>query len=206
MNTQRAIHLLIYAVVIIWAVLLHLDHQTVYSALLKPLSDVTTAVLTLAMVFDLWIWKWPIFRGWLVKRPIIDGTWKVEMVSDWEDPTTGERAGPITGYMVITQTLSKLTMRQLTKESTSSLVGTEIVCSPEDVYCIGGVYMNKPGAAVRHRSAIHYGAIWLEVSDDDPASMAGQYWTDRKTGGPLKLTHRIKKKVKSFEGAAALYS
>ena len=93
MNTQRAIHLLIYIVVIVWAVLLHIDHQTVHSALLKPLSDVTTAVLTLAMVFDLWIWRWPIFRGWLVKRPIIDGTWKVEMVSDWKNPETGEAAG-----------------------------------------------------------------------------------------------------------------
>ena len=59
---------------------------------------------------------------------------------------------------------------------------------------------------MRHRSAIHFGAIWLEVSDDKPASMSGQYWTDRKTGGPMKLTQRINKKVKTFEGAAALYS
>ena len=66
------------------------------------------------------------------------------MVSDWIDPATGLAIGPIKGFMVVRQTLSTLSVRQLTAESSSALVGTELVCAPDGMFCISGVYLNEP--------------------------------------------------------------
>ena len=66
-----------------------------------------------------------------MKRPVIDGTWKVQLRSNWKDPiAAGATVAPIEGYMVVRQTFSTLSMRLLTAESHSELVGTEIVCRP----------------------------------------------------------------------------
>jgi hypothetical protein len=204
MSYQRYVKGIIYTTVLAWTVVLYIDHAAVTSALLRPLSTVTSAVLCLVIAFDLWLWKLPVFRGWLVKRPVIEGTWAIEMVSDWIDPATGLAIGPIKGFMVVRQTLSTLSMRQLTAESSSTLVGTEFVCAPDGMFCISGVYLNGPSFAFRGKSPIHYGAIWLQVATDDPdKKMHGHYWTDRKTAGSMNLTSRRQQKYQTFAAAEA---
>ena len=120
---------------------------------------------------------------------------------------TGTARGAVRGYMVVRQTLSTLSMRQLTAESRSALVGTELVCTPDGLYCVSGVYFNEPDFAFRERSPIHYGAIWLKLAEDELVTkMTGHYWTDRKTGGPIELRNRVKKKFQSFEAAEKSFS
>jgi hypothetical protein len=155
------------------------------------------------MAFDLWLWKLPFLR-WFVKRPVIDGTWKVVILSKWIDPSTGQSIEPINGFMVIRQTLSTLSMRLMTVESTSALVGTEIICSPDGLYCICGVYRNEPHFEFRFRSEIHYGGLWLQISEDnDSKKITGHYWTDRNSVGTITLTNRNTHKFQSFEAAKA---
>jgi hypothetical protein len=201
MKYQHFIKAIVYITFLFWTILLYVNHEAIHPSFFRPVSMVTTGVVSIAIAFDLWLWKFRIFRGWLVKRPLIGGTWKVEMISDWVSDEDDERKTHITGYMVVNQTLSTLTMRQLTTESTSSLIGTELICSPEKIYCVSGVYLNIPRLAVRGRSAIHYGALWLEVSEDTPPSLTGHYWTDRKTAGSITLTNRNTRKFQSFATA-----
>lgn len=107
--------------------------------------------------------------------------------------------------MVIRQTFSTLSMRLLTQESTSTLVGTEIICSADGLYCISGVYRNEPWFDFRNRSAIHYGALWLQIAEDEKEkTIAGHYWTDRSTAGSMRLTHRVNQKAQSFAAAATV--
>jgi hypothetical protein len=68
--------------------------------------------------------------------------------------------------MVVRETFSSLSMRLLTEESSSELVGTEIVCSAVGLYCGSGVYCNEPRFQARGRSEIHYGAVWLKIIDE----------------------------------------
>ena len=75
--------------------------------------------------------KIPLLHGWFLKRPVIEGSWKVEIRSNWKDPATGNAIAPVEGYMVVRQTFSTLSLRLLTAESSSELVGTEIVCSAD---------------------------------------------------------------------------
>jgi hypothetical protein len=205
MNLQRTIKSIIYLTVLAWTIALFVNGEPVHSSFLKPLSTTSSIVICAAMAFDLYFWKWRIFR-WLVKRPVIEGTWAVEMVSDWRDPETGAGSKTIKGFMIIRQTLTNLSMRQLTAESSSALVGTELVCAPDGMYCVSGVYRNEPVFEFRLRSPIHYGAISLNVAEDESATtIAGHYWTDRKTGGTIALTKLTTEKYQSFASARSAF-
>jgi hypothetical protein len=121
------------------------------------------------------------------------------------DPATGATITPIEGYMVIRQTFSTLSLRLLTEESSSELVGTEIVCSADGLYCVSGVYRNEPRFLVRGRSPIHYGAVWLKIVEQPSKEILGHYWTDRETGGEMTFTDRQKKKFQTFAAAREFY-
>jgi hypothetical protein len=205
MTGERYIKAIIYMTVLAWTVVLYANHDAIKPASLQPLSIVITIVLYAVMAFDLWLWKIPFLHGWFVKRPVIDGSWKVEIRSNWENPATGTVIEPIEGYIVIRQTFSTLSLRLLTEESSSELVGTEIVCSADGLFCVTGIYRNEPRFQVRERSAIHYGAVWLKVIDEPLKKLIGHYWTDRGTAGEMELSNRQKKRFQTFDSAKAYY-
>jgi hypothetical protein len=202
MDAQRRIQALIYLVVLVLTGLLYFHHDDLKGQTLRYASTVASIMLVVVFLFDMWLWRLPFLRGWFVKRPSIAGTWRVSLQSNWIDPTTNAPIGPIEGYMVVRQSFSTLSMRQLTAESSSELLGTEVVCSSDGLYCISGVYRNEPNFDVRHRSAIHYGALWLRIEDPGNA-ISGHYWTDRNSAGTLKLTDRRPGAQKSFAAARA---
>ena len=205
MAADKYIKAIIYGAVLAWTAVLYANHQAISSAGLRPLSTVITIVLYAVMAFDLWLWKLPFLHSWFVKRPVIDGTWKVEIRSNWKNPAAGGDITPVEGYMVVRQTFSSLSMRLLTEESSSELVGTEIVCSADGLYCVSGVYRNEPRFQVRDRSEIHYGAVWLKIIDEPEKKVTGHYWTDRETAGEMELGNRQKKRFQTFQSAQAYY-
>jgi hypothetical protein len=205
MTSERYIKAIIYVAVLAWTIVLLINHEAIHSAWLRPLSTVITVVMYTVLAFDLWLWKLPFLHGWFVKRPVIDGIWKVDIRSNWENPATGAAIPPVEGFMAVRQTFSTLSMRLITAESTSELVGTEIVCSADGLYCISGVYRNEPRFQVRDRSPIHYGAVWLKVIDTPPQKVTGHYWTDRESAGEIELTDRRSKKFQDFQSAQNYY-
>jgi SMODS-associating 2TM, beta-strand rich effector domain len=201
----RFVKAILYTTVAVWAVILFFSGQSVSSTLLRPFSRVTSIVVLLGIAFELWLWKLPFLHGWFVRRPVIDGTWRAELRSNWKD-AGGGTIPPIQGYMIVRQTLLNLSLRLLTAESRSVLVGTEIVCSADGLYCVSGVYRNEPHYQNRGRSPIHYGAVWLQVIEKPTQKLEGHYWTDRKTAGELRLTDRRKQKFQDFDSAQAHYA
>jgi hypothetical protein len=205
MASARYVKAILYVAVAVWAIVLLVSGQNLSSALLRPLSTVTSVVVLLSMAFELWLWKIPLLHGWFVKRPVIEGTWKAEIRSNWKD-TGGAEIPPVQGYVVIRQTFLNLSLRLLTEESSSHLVGTEIVCSVDGLYCVSGVYRNEPRYQDRGHSQIHYGAVWLQVIEKPTQMLEGHYWTDRNTAGELRLTERQRYKFQDFKTAQAHYS
>ena len=130
----------------------------------------------------------------------------VEIRSNWKDPATGTGIEPVEGYMIIRQSLSTLSLRLLTEESSSELVGTEIVCSADGLYCVSGVYRNEPRFQVRERSEIHYGAVWLKIIEEPSKKLIGHYWTDRGTAGEMELCNQQKKTFQTFQSARTYYA
>src|ERR1019366_1428814 len=206
MASERYIKAVIYAAVLVWTVVLYVNHDAIHSSWLQPLSTVITVVLYAVMAFDLWLWKIPLLHGWFVKRPVIEGIWKVAIRSDWKDPSTDAPTPPIEGYMVVRQTFSTISMRLMTAESSSELVGTEIVCAVDGLYCVSGVYRNEPRYQDRGHSELHFGAVWLQVIDKPTQMLQGHYWTDRNTAGEMHLTDRQRTKFQDFQSAQAHYA
>jgi hypothetical protein len=195
---------IIYTAVAVWAIVLLVTGQQLSSNLLRPVSTVTSVVVLLSIAFELWLWKLPFLHGWLVKRPVLAGTWRAELRSNWKD-ASGAAIPPVEGYVVIRQTFLSLSLRLLTKESSSHLVGTEIVCSVDGLYCVSGVYRNEPRYQDRGHSQIHYGAVWLQVIDTPVQMLEGHYWTDRNTAGEMRLIARQREQFQDFKSAEARY-
>lgn len=196
---------LILTAAAIWGLLLILEGVAVSPAWMHPFSKVVGAVMILLTAFDLWLWRLPFLRGWLVKRPVLDGTWRAEVRSNWKDPATGVQVGVISGFMVIRQTFSRLALCLITEESRSELLGAEILRAGDGTYRVFGVYRNEPRFSVRHRSEMHYGGLELQVAGSPPERIEGHYWTDRNTAGELALHERRTHRADDLTSARALY-
>jgi hypothetical protein len=200
MLNRTHITVLLVLAVATWAIalwILGLPFTWDYS---KPFSITVSVLAAACFIFDGWIWKWPIFKWWLVNRPNLHGTWKVLLKSDWIDPKTQKQVAPIECIMTIRQTYSRFSARLFTRESSSYLVAHKIERQNDGIFQLFGTYQNTPDISLRgKRSEIHYGALVLEVRGEPPKSLVGHYWTDRGTRGSLELTDRHPRILTSYQ-------
>lgn len=191
----------------VWAAAMTITGKTLGWEELKPFSIVITVVAAAVAMFERWFWKISWLYPWFVKTPDISGTWKAALVSEWVDPESSEKRGPIACFMAVRQTYSRLSMRLMTAESSSLLIAHGFVYSDDGVVHVTGVYQNEPQIALRGtRSEIHYGALRLEVKGRPAGMLDGSYWTDRNSRGSMKLTERRRDDCcESYEEAVALY-
>jgi len=168
----------------------------------KPFSVVEGALLVLMTLFDSWAWRWRALRPWLVSTPDLNGTWKGEIVSTWV-PAAEPHGTPIQAYLAIHQTFSFIRIRLMTRESNSNLLTGSVARDPSGLYVVTGIYRNVPDLLRRSTSPIHHGAMLLEVRENPPRVLQGEYWTDRDTKGELRFTARNGRVLDSFDAAAA---
>lgn len=193
---------IVFAVGLVWLALLALDGVVVDIQWLRHGATVVPVLLVALGAFDNWLWKARWLNGWFAKRPVLCGTWEVSLQTEWVNPKTGVRPGPITCYMAVRQTFSFLSMRLMTPESVSWLIAHNIVRSNDGIFQVAGVYMNEPDISLRgERSEIHYGALLLDVQGQPPRSLSGHYWTDRETRGTMVFARRMAKVCATFEEA-----
>lgn len=172
----------------------------------KPFGVTVTVLATAMIIFDRWAWKFGICKGWLVRRPYLQGTWRGVLQSSYVDPKTGSQIPPIDCVVVIRQTFAGLSLRLFTKESSSFLITQSLTCKDDGIFELAAMYRNTPGIELRGvRSEIHYGALLLEVRGDPPTELNGHYWTDRATKGSLILSDRRTKLVGGFVEGASLF-
>jgi len=205
MQTRLHVVLIVGLAAIVWAAVLWVRGVPLTWDHAAPFAITVTAVTAVLILFEKYLWRWPIFKGWLVRRPLVHGTWRVTLQSNWRNPQTGAAIGPISAVMTIRQTYSRLSLRLFTQESSSFLLAGKIVEQDDGVFQIAGVYQNNPNVHLRgDRSEIHHGALLLEIQGNPPQQLAGEYWTDRGTRGSLKLDNRRSILVSSFQEGAAL--
>src|SRR5690348_6363139 len=107
-------------------------------------GSVVSIVYGTVVLFARYAWPCAIFRGWLVNRPDLRGSWKAVLHSDWVDPKTHQRIAPIEAYMIVRQTLTSLSMRLFTEKSRSLTVAHAIESEPDGLFCLSAVYRNSP--------------------------------------------------------------
>lgn len=188
-----------------WGILIVLGGTELTPSFFKPFSQVVGLVITALALFDLWLWRIPFLRGWFVKRPVIQGTWRVEFKSDWVDPSTGARRPTSYGFMTIRQSYTTLHLRFLSEESTSEVLAQEIIVPPQGPARLYAVYRNEPRISVRDRSAMHLGTLTLEIYGTPPSSLSGCYWTDRGSRGEIRLFDRRSKLLDDYADATKAF-
>ena len=145
---------------LVWWLVLGVQGTRVSSAYWAPFGTGVSFLVVLGAAFEFLLWRWFCLHGWFVKRPDLRGTWRVELQSDWIDPTTNRGVPLVVCYMGVVQTLSTLQMHLMTPESESWFIAESISESPSAVgYQIAGVYTNRPQTHLRgDRSEMHLGA------------------------------------------------
>lgn len=192
-----------------WFLFLFIQGTPVGRDHLAPFGSVVSFLVLLGIAFEHLLWRMRWLHGWLVKRPDLRGTWRVELQSDWEDSAEGTRVAPVHGYVGVKQTLSTLSMHVMTPESESWFMAVSIQPSPNgEGYQVVGVYRNRPSVHLRgQRSEIHRGAVVLNTHGPSavPNTLTGEYWTDRKTSGSMKLSDRKARLYTRLEDAATAF-
>jgi SMODS-associating 2TM, beta-strand rich effector domain len=185
----------------IWALILYLTKTRLAINLeaIQKLPDVITVYVILSFVFAKWLWRWPIFRGWLVPLPDLQGTWAGQIDSNWKDPTTGYHIEAVPIMLVIRQTFLTISCALFTKESESySTVAQISVEEDSDTFYLRYNYTNRPKATMRERSMIHDGAVRLRIISVPERLLEGEFWTSRCTAGDLSLKFVSRELLEKF--------
>jgi len=182
--------------VAIWAAVLFFSRTSlkIEWEAIKKLPDVVTIYVLLVLIFTNWAWRLPIFKGWLVPFPDLQGTWKGTLQSTWIDPATSQKIQPKDVMLVIKQTFSNISCVMYTDES-NSFSNTAQINQDDDsgIFRLSYNYTNRSKANVRDRSAIHDGAAILKVITEPEKSLEGEYQTSRKTTGDISVKFISKK-------------
>jgi hypothetical protein len=156
-------------------------------------------------LFEHFLWRLPFLRGSLTDVPNLRGVWRVTIQSTWVNPDTGKPIEAKQGFAQIDQTASTFCMRMFTDESHSKTVAHSFVLD-QSVFKLAIVYENQPHISLREtRSAYHQGSAAFSVRGHSPENFVGEYWTERKSIGTVRLHERIRGEINSFEEGSRLY-
>jgi hypothetical protein len=146
-------------------------------------------------------WRWPIFRGWLVPFPNLNGTWHGTIQTTWSDPQTGAIPRPIPAILTIKQSFTRLSCVMRTAEMTSRSCFTDFwLDGDEQMRMLGYSYHSTPSPSVVERSAPHDGTVVLEIVGNPAKKLKGHYWTSRKTTGEVRMEFKKKELSEEFPG------
>lgn len=156
-------------------------------------------VLVVVGLFVSYMWRWRVFRGWLVPFPDISGTWEGALQTTWQDPLTGVVPAPIPVILTVKQSFTKVSCVMRTAEMTSrSFLADFWLDGDEQVRMLGYCYHSFPLPTVQHRSQPHDGTVVFEVVGTPVTKLKGTYWTGRKTTGEVVLTFRDEERLDEF--------
>ncbi len=185
----------------VWGVYLVVTGVAVGTRHFSPFSTVVGVTLLVITLFNFLLWKLKIFQGWLVKQPVLIGTWRGTIHSNWVNPETGQGVAPIDAVIVIRQNYAFISVRLFTQESQSHSLSASLLRAVDGAFELVANYRNTPRFSVRNRSEIHNGSFVMNVESEGKLSMSGHYWTDRNTAGELSFEHKDRRLSSSYDDA-----
>lgn len=208
MQLKTIVTAIIGTAVVIWAGMLWLGGTDIGASMLRPYGIVVAVVTLLALLFESVLWRLPIIRSLVVKRPPIAGTWRTTLVSNYPQPDGSLTVKTV--YIVIAQSMTRLSVRMFTDTAHSRSLAERISSSQNDaLFELAVVYQNFPN--IEHRlpdssGRIHFGALLIPNVPYSAETLSGHYWTDRRTEGKLKLEERRPQLASSYESARKLFA
>ena len=123
-------------------------------------------------------WRWR-FINRLVDMPILAKQYSGSFVSDWQDKNETFEAS-----LEVKQTFLNVSIVLKSGESRSYSVLSAIDTKGDSKRLVYN-YQNEPKAELANRSTIHKGTAELWIETD--GTLAGNYYTNRKTGGSMSF-------------------
>lgn len=158
----------------------------------KELWDAITTAVSITLfgryLFIKWLWK-ALPLEWLHGVPHVEGDWKGNYFSTWKATPDGPNAtGPV-DVNIVQPDIFTFKVRQQTGESISYSYGETLEVLQDGSIYLNFSYRNDPKATVRNRSQISYGtARYLLARNAEKTTLAGNYFTDRKSTGEVEIT------------------
>lgn len=164
------------------------ESEMTFFSILKLLPKVVTIDIIVIGLFSAFLWKWRIFKGWLVQFPNLNGTWHGFIQTTWIDPQTNERPAQIPAIVTIKQSFFNISCVMRTGEMTSRSIVSDFVLDKENqlkrlVY----TYDSNPKQTVKERSPQHCGTMVFDITENPKKQLIGEYWTGRKTTGHIEM-------------------
>lgn len=169
----------------------------------KVLSFLPAVIVVGFAGFDQWLWRLrPL--GKVLHMPNLVGTWHGELISMRPDDAGHEVTHPpMPVILTIRQTFTSISLTLMTAESKSRSMAESLVRNANGDYTLYYQYHSVPVLVARAKMQIHNGGAALEIAGHYPASLEGEYWTNRKTRGTFKLAKIDSKVAGSFQEATA---
>ena len=139
--------------------------------------------MLLLLVYDRWAWKWPGLCR-MTSRPVLHGTWKAVLRSDWIDPETGEGQPPREAFIVVRQTYSSISVSMLFDISASVSTSAQIV-EQDGRQTLWYTYRSEARRLAQEANPPRRGGVALTISRHPRVRLEGDYWTERKTTGEI---------------------
>jgi hypothetical protein len=172
-------------VIVLWATKTPFEFN---AEALKLLPEAVTVYACIHLLFFEWLWKVPLFRGWLVPLPNLTGTWKGTLTSTWQG---NSESTPLNRdiTLIIRQKFSSISCVLYTAESFSESDAAVLKDGGESgVPILSYNYQNTPRVSVREKSNVHLGAVVLRLhTSPNSWILRGEYWTNRQTAGDMEL-------------------
>ena len=200
-NEKIVIWLILGISISVWMIVLQIQGvkvEGIWEAV-KYVPDVISIDVIIFMIFAKWMWKLPIFQGWLISFPVIEGTWEGTIKSTWINPKSKKPSKSLKAFLVVRQSLFNISCTLFTKEMKSVSLAAEFIIDDQNgskkiIYS----YTSTPKVEFRDSSIVHDGTANLEIIMSPIQKLTGEYWTNRKTTGQIDLKFKSKKLIEDF--------
>jgi len=203
MKSQNLIKYVSYTVSGIYALILFILGVRLPNVAVKLLSALPLALVLLFIFFDRWLWRRRPFWCFVRRRPRLSGTWRGLLTTISLDDNCNETSVEIPVFFEIRQTFSEVSIALMSRESESRSLTAELVSDSHERFTLWYQYQGVPGIGVRTRSPIHFGGARVDISERNPMTFTGEYWTDRMTRGSYTAELISAKFLGSFDAAEA---
>lgn len=154
-------------------------------------------------IFNSWAWHLRLGRWIGCRIPDIRGTWRGELELLHHLPGIRIPPAPIPIILVIRQEAFRIRLTLYTAESSSFSLAAEFNKIDDENEMIYS-YRNESDPRLRPQSPNHTGTVVLKMLSLKPASLVGEYYTDRLTSGRMSLTEHASSLAVGFQDASQL--
>lgn len=203
MNYSSSIKYITFAFSTVVLLISTLTGDSIDTNLFRWLSGATSAVYILFVLYEKWIWKWPVFKiiPMINNHPIIHGTWKGKLHYDKD---IEGNPGDIDFYLSVNQTL--FTVKVETYVETSGSISINASTEKDTQGKNRLVYTYKSAAPIgqRGQNRPHEGTAILNLIGNPVKTIEGGYFTERGGTGRIELTEYCETRVETFGQAIKL--